>query len=392
MTHLKDFLQKESVAGLILILAAAIAIVLDNSRFSDVYDGLLSTRAQITVGSAGITKPLLLWINDGLMAIFFLLVGLEIKREILDGELADRDKAALPILAAVGGMAFPALIFTAFNWQSPANMAGWAIPAATDIAFALGVLSLFGRRVPVALKVFLLTVAIIDDLGAIIIIAIFYTSELSTIALGLAALGAVGLLLVNRAGVVRLGPYILLGIFIWVSVLKSGVHATLAGVILAMAIPLRRGDAEASPLHALEHDLHPWIAFGVMPLFAFANAGVHLGGLQLDQLFDPLPVGIALGLLIGKPLGVVLFSLAGIRLGLCRLPEDMSLRHLFAAGCMAGIGFTMSLFIGTLAFDDPAHATLVRLGVLFGSLTSAVVGGVILMAGARGRAETVAQD
>ena len=379
MIAIREFLRHESASGVILMLAAVLALVFDNSPLAWLYDGLLDTPLAIQVGALKIAKPLLLWINDGLMAIFFLLVGLEIKREVLEGELSSIGKAALPAVAAVGGMAMPAAVFVAINWGNAETLKGWAIPAATDIAFALGILALLGTRVPLALKVFLLALAIIDDLGAIVIIALFYTDGLSTTALSLAAIGIVGLILLNRLGVTRLTPYVLVGIFMWVCVLKSGVHATLAGVALAFAIPLRvKGNAETAPLRLLEHELHPWVAYGVMPIFAFANAGVPLGGLSFADLLAPLPLGIAAGLFIGKQVGVMSFVWIAVRIGLCRLPPGISWAQIYGVALLAGIGFTMSLFIGTLAFEDPSQASGVRLGVLCGSITSAICGYLLL--------------
>jgi NhaA family Na+:H+ antiporter len=370
---IKRFLALEAASGLLLMLAAALALLIANSPLAETYDALLSTRVSLLVNGEGLDKPLLLWINDGLMAIFFLLVGLEIKREVLSGELSGWSKATLPLLAALGGMMLPAAVYLAFNWQEAPH--GWAIPAATDIAFALGVLSLLGTRVPAALKVFLLALAIIDDLGAIVIIAFFYSSDLSLLSLLLAAGAIVGLLLLNRFGVRNLTAYLLVALFLWVCVLESGVHATLAGVVAAAFIPANRRAGETdSPLDALEHRLHPWVAFGIMPLFAFANAGVSLAGVTLDALLQPLPLGIALGLFIGKQTGVFLFCFAAVRLRLASLPEGVSWRQLYGVALLTGIGFTMSLFIGTLAFADPAAGVPVRLGVLMGTLLSALAG------------------
>ena len=302
-----EFLKLESASGLILMGAALLALLANNSPLSPWYDTLLSTTVAIQIGELEISKALLLWINDGLMAVFFFLVGLEIKRELIQGELSSFDKAALPAIAAIGGMAVPALIFTGINWGSPETLNGWAIPAATDIAFALGILMLLGNRVPLALKVMLLAVAIIDDLGAILIIALFYTSDLSLGVLGLAAIGFAALISLNLSGVHRISPYVLIGTVIWVCVLKSGIHATLAGVLIALTIPLRTGDGvdageHQSPLHKLEHDLHPWIAYMVLPAFAFANAGVSFGGISPGDITGVLPLGIALGLVIDTPL------------------------------------------------------------------------------------------
>ncbi|MCG8692469.1 MAG: Na+/H+ antiporter NhaA [Minwuiales bacterium] len=372
-------LHHDAAPGVLLMMAAAVALLLDNSPLAWLYDAILSTPVAVQIGALSIDKPLLLWINDGLMAVFFFLVGLEIKRELLDGRLSSWNQAALPAAAAVGGMVMPALIYVAFNYDDPTALNGWAIPAATDIAFTLGVLALLGSRVPTALKVFLLALAIIDDLGAIIIIAIFYTADLSLASLAIAAICTAVLMGLNFAGVRRIAPYILVGIIMWVCVLKSGVHATLAGVVIALTVPLRVPlGAEESPLHKLEHGLHPWVAFFVMPAFAFANAGVHLGGLSPADLLAPIPLGIALGLFAGKQVGVLGFTWVATRVGICRLPEGVSWVQIYGAALLAGIGFTMSLFIGALAFSDPEHASAVRIGVLTGSTLSAVVGYAVL--------------
>lgn len=379
VTRVQNFLRLESASGIILMLAAVLALIASNTILSPYYDALLSTPMQVRVGPLEIAKPLLLWINDGLMAIFFFLVGLEIKREVVLGELSDFDKAALPLFAAVGGMAAPALIYAGINLDSPETINGWAIPAATDIAFALGILTLAGSRVPVSLKVFLLAVAIIDDLGAIVIIALFYTADLSLQALAISFAGLVALISLNRAGVVRIAPYVLVGAFVWVCVLKSGVHATLAGVVTALAIPLRGSGADApSPLQQTEHKLHPWVAFMVLPVFAFANAGVSFEGITPAGLLEPIPFGIALGLLIGKPLGILALSYLAVRTGLARLPQGVDWQQLAGVGCLAGVGFTMSLFIGGLAFETSEQLNAVRLGVLAGSLLSGTLGFLIL--------------
>ena len=312
------------------------------------------------------------------MAVFFLLVGLEIKREVPKGELSSRAQATLPILAAVGGMAAPALVFVAINQGSPDNLRGWAIPAATDIAFALGILTLAGPRVPVSVKVFLTALAIIDDLGAIVIIAIFYTHQLALSSLGLAALFAAGLFVLNRRGVTRYAPYVLLGIALWVSVLKSGVHATLAGVVMALAVPLRGSSVGNSPLERMEHALHPWVAFLVLPVFAFANAGVSLAGLSIADLFAPLSLGIAAGLIVGKQAGVFLMTWLAVAAGIAQRPSGASWAQLYCASLLAGVGFTMSLFVGTLAFDGPENVSAVRIGVLSGSLVCGLLGYLVM--------------
>ena len=377
--RIAPLLHHEAASGVLLMAAAVAALVLDNSPLRWLYDAMLSTQVAVQIGALSLDKPLLLWINDGLMAVFFFLVGLEIKRELVDGELSTWDQAALPAVAAVGGMMVPAAIYAAMNAGDAAALRGWAIPAATDIAFALGVLALLGKRVPVALKVFLLALAIIDDLGAILIIAIFFTADLSLVSLAVAGVCTAALVAINVAGVRRVAPYVLIGVVMWVAVLKSGIHATLAGVIVALTIPMSATEEDGEPLlQQLEHALHPWVVFLVMPLFAFANAGVALGGLALADLLAPVPLGIALGLFVGKQVGVFGFAWLGVRMGLCRLPDGVSWVHVYGAGLLAGIGFTMSLFIGTLAFADPAMATGVRLGVLSGSLLSGVAGYLVL--------------
>ncbi len=377
-----NFLRHEAAGSGLLLFAAALALILANSPLSVFYNAFLDTQVTIRVGSLLLDKPLLLWINDGLMAIFFFLVGLEIKRELLLGELSTLKQASLPLVAAIGGMIVPAVIYFAINSGDSPALAGWAIPTATDIAFALGVLSLLSTRVPPALKVFLLALAIIDDLGAIIIIAIFYTSDLSALALAAASAGLIVLTLHNRRGVYSIAPYVVAGIFVWVCVLKSGVHATLAGVATAFAIPLgslHDNSKVAPPLgEQLEESLHPWVAFGVLPLFAFANAGVSLSGVTLGQLTSGVPVGIALGLAVGKPLGIMGASYLAIAAGLAGKPAGTDWGHILGAAMLAGIGFTMSLFIGTLAFPDADRSTDVRLGVLFGSVVSALAGYVWL--------------
>jgi NhaA family Na+:H+ antiporter len=373
------FVKHEAFAPVILLVAACLAFVFQNSRLSWLYDSLLHTPVTVGIGALMIDKPLLLWINDGLMALFFFLVGLEIKRELVVGELSKAKHAALPFIAAVGGMLIPALIYILLNWEDDIALNGWAIPAATDIAFAVGVLALLGPRVPPALKVFLLALAIIDDLGAIIIIAFFYTANLSTAALGLAAIGVVALIVLNLRGVTRIAPYALVGIFIWVCVLKSGVHATLAGVVTALAIPLMPAPGDQRSLVVkLEENLHPWVNYGVLPIFAFANAGVSLAGMSLDKLLGPIPMGIALGLFLGKPIGIVGFSYAAIRSGLAGKPEGSNWMQMLGVAWLGGIGFTMSLFIGMLAFVDAERAADIRIGVLLGSIASAIVGYMLL--------------
>jgi len=376
---IQNFTKLEVSAGLTLMAAAVLALIANNTGLDVFYGAFLSTPVVIQIGAFDISKPLLLWINDGLMAVFFFLVGLEIKREILEGELSSFDKAALPIFAAIGGMAMPALIYVWINWGDPTTLSGWAIPAATDIAFALGILALLGSRIPASLKIMLLAIAIIDDLGAIVIIAMFYTSDLSLSSLAVAAVGFTALMFLNRQGVKSITPYVLIGITIWVFVLKSGVHATLAGVMIALTIPIKGADNSApSPLRELEHDLHPWVAFLVLPLFAFANAGVSFQGLSMADLATPVPLGIALGLFFGKQLGVMGFIFLAVKSGVTKLPENVNWAQVYGVACLTGVGFTMSLFIGTLAFDSADLLNQVRLGVLLGSTLSAIVGYLVL--------------
>ncbi len=383
--RLQAFIHHESTAGLILAAAAVAAIVAFNiDALRPHYQGLLEAPTTLAIGNFGLSKPLVLWINDGLMAVFFFLVGLEIKREVVEGNLSSRDQIVLPALAAIGGMAVPALVYSFFNWGDATLMRGWAIPAATDIAFALGALSLAGTRAPIALKVFLLTLATLDDLGAIVIIALFYTSKLSVLSLTLAAVVLIVLFVLNRCKIDRVGLYLCLGIAMWVLVLKSGVHATLAGVALALMIPMTRQDGSAM-LHVLEEALHPYVKFFILPLFAFANAGIPLEGFGLNNLLQPLPLGIAAGLVIGKPIGILLASGLAIKAGLASLPENCGWVHMLGVGCLAGIGFTMSLFIGGLAFESQELQGAVRAGVVAGSAVSAVLGVAILFA-ARPRA------
>ena len=382
---IREFLRLEAAGGIVLGVATVLALIASNSGLARVYALFLDLPVELRLGQLQIAKPLLLWINDGLMAMFFLLVGLEIKRELVEGELSSLRQAALPAIAAVGGMAAPALIYVLCNLTDPAALHGWAIPAATDIAFAVGVLSLLGARVPIGLKVFLLALAIFDDLGAIVIIAVFYTANLSVLSLLLAGGVLIVMLALNRLGVTRIAPYALLGIVLWVCVLKSGVHATLAGVAMAFAIPMRAAEGE-SPLQQLEHALHPWVAFLVVPLFGFANAGVSFAGMSASALTEGVTIGIAAGLFVGKQLGVVAAVYASVRLGFARLPEGVGWTALYGAGVLAGIGFTMSLFIGTLAWDTSDYAAPLRIGVLGGSLLSGVVGYAILLFACRSAA------
>jgi len=374
-----EFLKLESAGGLLLVAVAVLALICSNTALRPAYDALLNIPVEARFGSFAIAKPLLLWINDGLMAIFFLLVGLEVKREVIEGELSTPAQVVLPVVAGLGGMITPALIYVVLNRNDGPALSGWAIPTATDIAFALGVLSLLGKRVPVSLQIFLTALAIADDLGAIVIIALFYTAELSVAMLYLAA-GAIAVLIaLNRLKVTRLAPYIIVGVFLWIFVLKSGVHATLAGVAIAFAVPLKTVyNAGHAPLHRREHTLHPWGPFGTLPIFAFANAGVSFAGVTLGVLAQPLPLGIAIGLLAGKLVGVCGASAILIRMGAAKLPDGASWSQLIGVGALCGVGFTMSLFIGSLAFEGPEYFTPLRLGVIVGSTLSGVTGYLLL--------------
>jgi Na+:H+ antiporter, NhaA family len=371
-------LNRDAAAGLVLIGVTIAALLCANTPLAPLYDSLFAMPLEIRLGPLSLGKPLLLWINDGLMAVFFFLVGLEIKSEFMEGTLSSRDKALLPVIAAAGGMAAPALVYIAAASGDPAALRGWAIPAATDIAFAVGVLGLIGSRAPAALKAFLLALAVLDDLGSVIIIATFYTDELSTLSLTLAALLIAALAIMNRLGVMRASAYVLVGIVLWLCVLKSGVHATLAGVFTALFVPLHGKDGEDGPLHSLFADLQWPVSFAIVPMFAFANAGVPLTGLSIGKLTTSVTAGVALGLIVGKPVGVIGAVWLATVTKLARLPDGISWRHVAGAGFLAGIGFTMSLFIGTLAFDDAARLDQVRLGVLAGSLVSAVLGAAVL--------------
>ena len=379
------FFQLEAASGLLLIAAAILALIINNSPLSWLYNGLLDTPVVAQIGALKIAKPLLLWINDGLMALFFLLIGLEVKREVLDGQLSRPSQIVLPGAAAIGGMVVPALIYWFLNRDNPPALDGWAIPTATDIAFALGVLALLGKRVPVSLKLFLMTLAIIDDLGAIIIIAIFYSGTLSTLSLALAAAWIAALIGMNRLGVVKLGPYMIIGLILWVCVLKSGVHATLAGVTLAFCIPLRTKNAEPSPLLALEHALHPWVAYGILPLFAFANAGLSLSGVTAESFTHAVPMGIAVGLLLGKTVGVFGLTWLAVKIGIAALPQGANWGQVLGVAILCGIGFTMSLFVGSLAFEPGVsdYAGMDRMGILTGSILAALIGYAVTAAASR---------
>lgn len=381
-SFLQAFLQSEALGGYVLMAAALAALIIANSPAAPFYFDALETKLGFQAGPVVLKETVLHWINDGLMAVFFLLVGLEIKREVLDGQLRGAGRIILPGIAALGGMAAPALIYVLINLGSPGTLRGWAIPAATDIAFALGILALLGSRVPTSLKIFLTALAILDDLGAIIIIALFYTSQLNVFALVMAGALLACLFCLNRAGVLRLTPYLLIGAVLWYFVLKSGVHATLAGVALALTIPLRprnAGKPEAhSPLHDLEHALHKPVALLIVPIFGFANAGVSFAGMGLASLAQPVPLGVALGLFLGKQLGVFGFAWLAIKMGMASLPRHASFTQLYGVALLCGIGFTMSLFIGALAFTDAATVDATKIGVLTGSLASAVVGFLLL--------------
>jgi len=378
----QDLIKKESTPGILLIIITILALLFENTFMQDFYTSFLHTPVEIRFGDLQIAKPLLLWVNDGLMAIFFFVIGLEVKREIKGGHLSSLSLVTLPGIAAIGGMVVPALIFIAFNRGEEFSMNGWAIPTATDIAFALGILSLLGNRVPVSLKIFLMALAIIDDLGAIVIIALFYTSELSTTSITIAAIALVILLLMNRMNVAIKSAYIVVGIVLWVSVLKSGVHATLAGVALAFMIPLTSKDKEGntfSMAKEMEHDLHKWVAFMILPLFAFVNAGVDLKGISIEEMAGPVPLGIMLGLFVGKQVGVFGFSWVAIKMGWASLPKDSNWTLLYGVSILTGIGFTMSLFVDTLAYNDTEiYHYADKLAILLGSFLSAIVGYLIL--------------
>ncbi len=380
---IRNFLQMEAAGGILLMVAAVLALIVANSPADTLYAYFLDTPVEVRVGALEIAKPLILWINDGLMAIFFFLVGLELKREFLEGELSRPANVLLPAIGAIGGMVVPIGIFVLMNRGDPAGMQGWAIPAATDIAFALGILSLLGSRVPVTLKVFLVSLAIFDDVGAIVIIALFYSADLSLTALVIALLCLTVLAFMNWRGVNSISPYVLIGLIMWTAVLKSGVHATLAGVALAAFIPMRdTRDPKHSPLRELEHDLHSVVAFGVLPLFAFANAGISLEGVGFSDLLHSVPLGIAAGLFVGKQVGIFLLCFAAIKLGLARLPDGAGWGGLYGVSILCGVGFTMSLFVGSLAFEaqplDTAMLFDERLGIILGSLMSGVMGYLVL--------------
>lgn len=379
-----SFFRLESFGGILLMASAVLAMLLANSPLDFFYQDVLATPVEVRFGALEIAKPLLLWINDGLMSVFFFLIGLELKRELVEGELSDPRNIVLPGVGAIGGMAAPALIYVALNYNDPIAVQGWAIPAATDIAFALGVLALLGSSVPVSIKVFLTSLAIFDDVGAIVIIAVFYTDSVSLLGLGIVLACLPVLFLLNKYSVVEKSPYMIIGIIMWIAMLKSGVHATLAGVVVAMFIPMRsKKYPEFSPLRSLEHDLHPVVAFFVLPVFAFANAGVDMRGLDSQQIFHSVPLGIALGLLVGKQVGIFSLCFLALKAGLARLPDGMSLLSLYGTTALCGIGFTMSLFIGGLAFGSDAAILPFdeRIGIVAGSLVSGIIGFLILRKG-----------
>jgi NhaA family Na+:H+ antiporter len=385
LQNIKDLFKHDAAGGVLLVIAALIAMVMANTGLNPFYQGLFETPVAVKFGAFEVNKPFLLWVNDGLMAIFFFLVGLEVKREILDGHLQSRDQVMLPAVGAVAGIAIPAVIYVFFNFEEPTGINGWAIPAATDIAFALGVYSLFGRSLPITLKLFLLSVAIFDDIGAILIIALFYSAELSTTSLVIAGVGLLGLFILNRLGVRSQGLYILIGVVIWAAVLKSGVHATLAGFAMAWFIPLRgKNRSGHAMLPHLEHKLHPWVAFLILPIFAFANAGVQVIG-ATGNLIMPVVIGVMVGLFVGKQIGIFGACWLAVKAGFAKLPEGVTWGQLYGASILCGIGFTMSLFIGSLAFEtaDPVYLDSVKVGVLGGSILSAILGGIIISRSAK---------
>jgi len=382
----REFMKLESAAGALLLVATIVAMTVANSPLAELYDALLDTTVAVQVGGLSINKPLLLWINDGLMAIFFFLIGLEIKREVVEGELSSFSQVVLPGMGALGGMLVPAAIYSWMNWGDHSALDGWAIPVATDIAFALALLSVFGSRVPTALKVFLLTLAIFDDLAAIVIIAVFYSGDLSLGSLLIGMLALITAVTMNRLGVVRTTSYVLLGIVLWVAVLKSGVHATLAGVLIALCVPMRNAQG-GSPLRELEHDLHGPVAFVILPVFAFANAGLSFAGMSVDELTHPVTLGVIAGLVAGKPLGILLFVGLAVGLKLVRLPESVGWMQLSGVAFACGIGFTMSLFIAGLAFEHGSTENFRgdRLGIVVGSALSALVACLLLHVSLPGR-------
>ncbi|AQW80573.1 Na+/H+ antiporter [Campylobacter pinnipediorum subsp. pinnipediorum] len=380
MSDIRDFLKHEASGGIFLMIVTIFALIFQNTFLSDFYNSFLKTNLSISFGDFGLSKALILWVNDGLMAIFFFLVGLELKREVLEGELRNPSQIALPAIAGIGGIIIPAIIFYMFTKHDSFALSGWAIPTATDIAFALGILSLLGSRVPASLKIFLMTLAIIDDLCAIIIIALFYTSDLSLLSLGSSFLCILGLFVLNLMGVKSKAAFLIIGLIFWVSVLKSGVHATLAGVISAFFIPIKQKDNPSkSMLKELEHDLHAWVAFAILPIFAFVNAGISLKGIGIEQLLTAVPLGTMIGLFIGKQLGVFGFSFLAIKLKIAKIPEGVNFKQLYGVAVLCGVGFTMSLFVNGLAYNESdAFAYTDKLAILIGSLISGIAGFIIL--------------
>ena len=376
----KWFFKLEAASGLLLLISAVIALIISNSDYSSLYFEILETYLFVGMNNFGIEMNILHWINDALMAAFFFFVTLEIKREFIQGELSNRKQALLPIIAATGGMLVPALIYVYINFQNGETLNGWAIPSATDIAFSLGILSLLGSRVPLSLKVFLTALAIIDDLGAIVIIAFFYSGDLSIIYLALLLLTFIGLLILNKLNIKKSLPYLILGLILWFFTHESGIHATISGVLLATVIPHRKKEKDFSLLIKLEHNISPYVAFGIMPLFALANAGVSLNGVNLNSLLSPVPLGIVLGLFVGKQIGVFLFSIISIKLKIAQMPNNSNWVNFYGVGILTGIGFTMSLFIGNLAFvDNTQYMDGVKIGVLAGSLLSTLVGYFLIL-------------
>ncbi len=374
------FFKLEAASGLILLISAIIALVISNSSYSDLYFETLNQYIFIGINNFGLKLSILHWINDALMAIFFFFVTLEIKREFIQGELSSIKKAALPIVGAIGGMLIPALIYIFINLKTPETLNGWAIPSATDIAFSIGILSLLGSRVPLSLKVFLTALAIIDDLGAILIIAFFYTGDLNVQYLGLIIFAFLILVILNRFGVKNFFPYLIVGLFLWYFTHESGIHATIAGVLMACSIPHKKKEHDFSLLVKVEHSISSYVAFGIMPLFAFANAGVSLDGLTFMSLLEPVPLGIVLGLFVGKQFGVFVFSYISVKLGLAQMPSNSNWINFYAVGILTGIGFTMSLFVGNLAFaDSTQYIDGVKIGVLTGSLLSTLIGYFLLL-------------
>ena len=374
------FFKLEAASGLLLLISAIIALIISNSNFSSLYFKILESYFFVGINNFGIELSVLHWINDALMAIFFFFVTLEIKREFLQGELSNRKQALLPIIAAIGGMLVPALLYVYINFQNSETLNGWAIPSATDIAFSLGVLSLLGSRVPISLKVFLTALAIIDDLGAIVIIAFFYSGDLDIYYLALLLITFFVLFILNKANVKKIFPYLILGLVLWFFTHESGIHATISGVLLAIAIPHRKKEKDFSLLLKIEHSISPYVAFGIMPLFALANAGVSLNGINLNSLLSPVPLGILLGLFLGKQIGVFLFSIISIKLKIAKMPNNSNWLSLYGVGILTGIGFTMSLFIGNLAFvENTQYISGVKIGVLAGSLLSTLFGYFLLL-------------